>query len=426
MTTDTDDVEQQRVENHAASISRITSDVLHEILLRLPISSLLGFLRTCHQWRDVIRDPCFVMGHADRAPEHLLLFLPRVDASASHKTAAPGRLKLFDEKWSVSTWAASSMDPEDHLFASCNGLLCFYRQYTLKIVNPVTGQCLHLSKPHGKLFRDLYYLYSFGFHPATGKYKLMYFHHEPRHGGRSSGQPFCFDSIQVYTLGEDRWREVTAPKQSCLVNLGVVNVDGAMYWIAEEEGTCCGVAVMRFDLKEETFVTLRPPPLKACEATDRPCDAPDLSYYVTEVDRTACLVTVPFNINAPRWRRYNAEVSGRMDVWMLESPAEDRWFLKYSINLPPSAPRFIPQPCFVHGEKILLHSREGDAFCRDVQGEGMMQVEDCSEVSLLNFRPHRYYETQSYLYKETLVPLDVYAGAAIARTSHWPLAPPGL
>jgi F-box interacting protein len=277
------------------------------------------------------------MDHAKCATEHLLLFLPRVDASASHKTVTPGRIKLFDEKWSVSTWAASCMDLEDHIFASCNGLLCFYRKYTLKIVNPTTGQCLHLSKPEGKLFPDLYCMYSFGFHPATGEYKLIYFHREPRpRYGRLllSAQPFCFDSIQVYTLGEDRWREITAPKQSCLVNLGVVNVDGAMYWIAEEEaGACCGVAVMRFDLKEETFVSLRSPPLKACEATDGPCDAAGLSYYVTEVDGKVCLVTVPFSCSAPRWHRYNAEVDGRMDVWMLESPAEDRWFLRYSIDL---------------------------------------------------------------------------------------------
>jgi hypothetical protein len=125
---------------------------------------------------------------------------------------------------------------------------------------------------------------------------------------------------------------------------------------------------MRFNLKEETFVSLRSPPLKACEATDGPCDAAGLSYYVTEVDGKVCLVTVPFSCSAPRWHRYNAEVDGRMDVWMLESPAEDRWFLRYSIDLLSSGPRFIPQPCFIRGEKILLHDRDGDAYCRDLQG----------------------------------------------------------
>ena len=421
MASDINDAEQeQATENQLASISRLTPDVLHEILLRLPVSTLQRLCRTCHQWRGVISDPCFIMDHANRAPEHLLLFLPRLDASASLKTAMPGRVKLFDEKWSVSTWAASSMDPDDHLFACCNGLLCFYRKYTLKIVNPATGQRLHLSKPDGRSPRDLYYLYSFGFHPATGEYKLVYFLREPRHG-RSSGQPFRFDAIQVHTLGEDGWRDVRAPRESCLVNLGVVNVDGAMYWISEEEGACCGAAVMAFDLKDETFVTLRPPPLRACGvATDGPCGAPALSYYVTEVEKKVCLVTAPFSSSAPRWRRYNAEVSGRMDVWTLESRGEDRWSLKYSVDLSPSAPRCVPQPCFVRGGKVLLHGRDGDAFCRDLRGD----EDGGEEVRLLNFRPYRYYETQAYLYKETLVPLDVYAGAAIARAPHWPLPPP--
>jgi hypothetical protein len=83
---------------------------------------------------------------------------------------------------------------------------------------------------------------------------------------------------------------------------------------------------MRFDLKDETFTSLRPPPLKDCEATDRPCDTPDLSYYVPEVDGKVCMVTDLFSCSAPRWRRYNTEVTGRMDVWMLESWAQDRWF----------------------------------------------------------------------------------------------------
>ncbi|KAI4989908.1 hypothetical protein ZWY2020_038271 [Hordeum vulgare] len=110
---------EQPTENQLASISRLTPDVLREILLRLPVSTLQRLRRACHQWRGVVSDPCFIMDHANRrAPEHLLLFLPRLDASASFKTAMPGRVKLFDKKWSVSSWAAASLDPDDHLFAT--------------------------------------------------------------------------------------------------------------------------------------------------------------------------------------------------------------------------------------------------------------------------------------------------------------------
>lgn len=207
--------------------TRIPPDVIEEILLRLPISSLLKLRRVCKQWCNMISDPRFIMEHAYRAPKHLLLYLPKVDLSASlhSKTLKPCHATIIDEKWSPWTWAALHMDSDGHLFASCNGLLCFYKIYTLKIANPATGQCLHLLKPDGIMLHDFHYLYSFGFHPTSREYKLVHFLREPQR--YKSGQPFHFNTIQVYTLGEDKWRDIRVPRPCCMVNLGVVTVDGS-------------------------------------------------------------------------------------------------------------------------------------------------------------------------------------------------------
>ncbi|OEL33492.1 hypothetical protein BAE44_0005488 [Dichanthelium oligosanthes] len=385
-------------EEHTAALSvekpstRIPSDVIEEILLRLPISSVLRLRRVCKQWRDMISGPHFIREHAYLAPKHLLLYLPKLDISAvlHPKTVRvkPFCATIIDEKWSPSTWAASHMDPDDHLFASCNGLLCFYKTYTLKIVNPATGQCLYLLKPDGILLHDFYYLYSFGFHPTTGEYKLLHFLREPQR--YKSGQPFHFDTIQVYTLGDDKWRNIKAPKPCCTVNLGVVNVDGAMYWLTEDEGTSCGMAVVSFDLREETFALIQLPPLEVKETP---------------------LVPTP-----------ESQLSSRMDIWALESQVEHKWFLKYSIQSP-SVPRHVPQPCFIHREKILLQDREGSAWYHDLPGKNV-HIEHGEEVKLLHLGPYRFYDSQSYFYKETLVPLSLYAGAAILRTYPRLLAPP--
>jgi hypothetical protein len=207
-----------------SAATRIQLDVIEEILLRLPISSLLRLRRVCKQWRDMISDPHFIKEHAYHAPKHLLLYLPKLHIPYP-KTVYPCHATIIDEKWSPSTWATSHMDPDDHLFASCNGLLCFYKKFTLKVVNPATSQWLHLSKPDGILLHDFHYLYSFGFHPTTGEYKLVHFQCEPQ--CCKSGQPFHFNTIQVYTLGDGKWRNIKAPRPCCIVNLGVVNVDGA-------------------------------------------------------------------------------------------------------------------------------------------------------------------------------------------------------
>jgi len=400
-----------------STATRIPLDVIKEILLRLPVGPLLRLRRVCRQWRDMISDPHFIKEHAYRGPKHLLLYLPKLHISAIPNPKTVSYTTIIDDKWSPSTWVTSHMDPDDHLFASCNGLLCFYKKFTLKVVNPATGQWLHLSKPDGILLHDFHYLYSFGFHPTTGEYKLMHFLREPQ--CYKSGQPFRFDTIQVYTLGDGKWRNIQAPRTCCMVHLGVVNVDGAMYWLIEDEGTNYGMAVMSFDLKEETFTTIQLPPLEVKETVS--CANPRNAYYITEIDEKVCIVTIPYQRHVPRWRCYNAELSGGADVWALESQVEHRWFLKYSIQSP-WLPRYGAQPCFIHREKILLQDCEGNVWYHDLRSKNV-HIEQRKEVKLLHLGPHRFYETQSYFYKETLVPLSLYAGAATVRTSPWLLAP---
>uniref|UniRef100_A0A0A8YFS7 F-box associated beta-propeller type 3 domain-containing protein n=1 Tax=Arundo donax TaxID=35708 RepID=A0A0A8YFS7_ARUDO len=368
----------------------------------------------------MISNPRFIVEHAYRAPKCLLLYLPKLDMSTVHhrKILKPCSATVIDEKWSPSTWAASHMDPDDHLFASCYGLLCFYKTYTLKIANPATGQCLHLSKPDGILLHDFHYLYSFGFHPMTGEYKLVHFLREPQH--YKSGCPFHFDTIQVYTLGEDKGRNIRAPGPCCMVNLGVVNVDGSMYWLTEDEGTSCGMSVVSFDLREETFASIQLPPLGVKKTAS--CSTPTVAHYITEIDGKVCIVTIPYQSHVPRWRRYNAELSGRMDIWGLESRVEHKWFLKYSIQSP-SGQRYVPQPCFIHRGRIVLQDRDGNVCYHDLPGKNARIVHR-EEVKLLDLGAYRFYETQSYFYKETLVPLNVYAGAAIVRARPRSLAPP--
>lgn len=397
----------------------ITPDVIEQILLRLPVSSLLRFRRVCKQWCNMINDPHFIREHALRAPKHLLLFYPKFDISIGHRirnTFQPNHAMVINEKWSPATYAASHIDPDDHLFASCNGLLCFFKPYVLKIANPATGHYLYISKPDGVSLYDLHYLYSFGFHPVTGEYKLLHFLCEPQH--YKSGRPFHFDIIQVYTLGDSKWRCIRTPRKCCMVNLGVVNVDGAMYWLTEDEGTSCGMSVVSFDLREETFTLIQLPPLIKVKETAF-CATPTFAYYIAEIDNMVCTVAIPYQSHVPRWRRYNAELFGRMEIWALESQVEHKWFLKYRIQSP-TARRYVPQPCFIYREKIVLQDRHGNAWYHDLPGKNV-QIEQREEVKLLSLGACRFYETQSYFYKETLVPLTAYAGAAIVRSSRTPV-----
>jgi F-box interacting protein len=117
---------------------------------------------------------------------------------------------------------------------------------TIKIANLATGECLHIAKPGKHLKGDPYNFYKFGFHPVTKEYKVLHFLRE-----RVDTYSDKSDVIQVYTLGEDKWRDVRVPEVQSLYDVersGVVIVDGAMYWLNGKRYSKWGCAVVSFDL----------------------------------------------------------------------------------------------------------------------------------------------------------------------------------
>lgn len=105
----------------------LTEDIIEEILIRLPASSLLRFRSVSKQWRNLLSSPNFILAHLQHASQRLLLFSDR-------ELSAPLRLQsnIFDEAWSPS----SSGYRADDLFASCNGLLCFNEESSLRSATP--------------------------------------------------------------------------------------------------------------------------------------------------------------------------------------------------------------------------------------------------------------------------------------------------
>jgi F-box interacting protein len=163
----------------------------------------------------------------------------------------------------------------------CNGVLCLCDDAkpggAITLANPATGDVLVLPPvPCHGLFgrhntrrsaRSWHQAYSFGFHQATGQYKVV---HVP-----------CFfktkDAVQVFTLGESSWREVQAPAYArCNLDTGVVSVDGSTYWVTEGSED----RIMCFDLESEQVTCTDPLPMAA-----RPIS------HLTQVDRKLATAT---------------------------------------------------------------------------------------------------------------------------------------
>uniref|UniRef100_A0ACD5XTM1 Uncharacterized protein n=1 Tax=Avena sativa TaxID=4498 RepID=A0ACD5XTM1_AVESA len=384
--------------NEESIINCIPGDLIERIFLRLPVSTLLRCASVCKHWHNFIRDPQFVTSHLRHAHRYALLFFPQCLVSGK---PYPSDAILIDEAWSPSTCAVPVIGPDDFLFGSCNGLIGLYtKTSTIKIANLATGECMHLEKPAKNMRGDHFSFYSFGFHPMTKEYKITHFL-----GGCVEGRPHNKDSfsvIQVYTLGNEKWKDIPTPEALSLNsvrNSGVVNVDGTLYWLTEDKTVTWQHTVMSFDLKEESFAMIQLP----AEREDHDCFGPR-KFWIRDIDGKLCIVTAQTG-------RYDARILlGELQIWTLDNMVEQRWSQKYKFTNPPV---HIPGPHFGHRDRILTQSGIS-VGSYELIGENI-EINFSKMAELLDFSPRRQYNMQSYICVKSLVCLDVYKNAGIVR-----------
>ncbi|KAM3276020.1 hypothetical protein ACQJBY_044412 [Aegilops geniculata] len=395
----TEETKSKKQINEECIINRLPVDLIERIFLGLPVSTLLTCVGVFKHWHNTIRDPQFVALHLQCAPSYALLFLPRGLVSGE---PYPSDAVLIDEAWSSSRYAVPVIGPDDFLFGSCNGLLGLYTKTSMiKIANLATGECLHLQKPAKNVKGDHFCFYSFGFHPVTKEYKITHFL-----GDCINGRPHNkdrFNIIQVYTLGDEKWKDFRTPKALSLIsvrNSGVVNVDGKMYWLTEDMSANCQHSVMSFDLLEESFAM-----------TQLPAAYEDHDYYgprkfwIRDIDGKICIVTAQTG-------HYDARtVLGELQIWTLDNTAEQqRWSRKYNIKNPPN---YILGPHFVHRDRILTQLGSDDVCSYELLSENF-KIDLSKMVKLLDFSPHGQ-NLQSHNCVKSLVRLEVFSKAGIVR-----------
>ncbi|KAF8751005.1 hypothetical protein HU200_012302 [Digitaria exilis] len=164
----------------------LPADAFVEILLRLPTTTrrLLRFV--CKRWRDVIDERV-----PDRhvTPKTLAFFRKTGSAIVFSDS---GDQQEDDGRGGQQEWSFSSSDRGViHLVGTCNGLLCLRNDVsvrhggrrrmcsTINVVNPITGQ--RIMAPYSSISWDYRWClvsrklhrFSFGYHPTTGKYKVV-------------------------------------------------------------------------------------------------------------------------------------------------------------------------------------------------------------------------------------------------------------
>ncbi|KAL6845647.1 hypothetical protein ACP4OV_024470 [Aristida adscensionis] len=177
----------------AANDGALSTDVLREILLRLPAKELCRLRLVCRSWRSLTSDAAFAAAHASR---HGPLFaaLDMTTCCEVHVLDLRGnvirRIPLAELCFDISE------QPDLLCVSSCFGLMSF-------LINPAANEVITMRK--GK--KASQYQTILGHVPSTGEYKLLRIpgHFIEIHGG-------YVQRFYVRTLGgSPRWRERPRP-----------------------------------------------------------------------------------------------------------------------------------------------------------------------------------------------------------------------
>ncbi|MCD7451387.1 hypothetical protein HAX54_011695 [Datura stramonium] len=207
-------------------VSFLPAELITEILLRLPVKSLLQFRCVSKSWLASISSPEFVKTH--------------LSVSANNKEYRRHRLMLrFDPPYcSLQECSFSSLLNESvteafdldypmkisnkfiWIVGSVNGLICLaIEDKQLFLWNPSIRKFKKLPDSRATMKADSFFMYGFGYDEIHDDYRVVV-------GFRSLG----FFKVEIYSLNSDSWRSIDDFPSGVLSMKSGMLVNGKLHW----------------------------------------------------------------------------------------------------------------------------------------------------------------------------------------------------
>jgi F-box interacting protein len=336
--------------------AELPDELVTEILLRLPVKSLLRFKSVSKGWRATISDPFFIGSHLRQSASRWrqspsLLVTPHALAYVIEGEAWPTtfctEICFFEWQWQRQPPKEEEENPEARFimhcgeflgefntvcyFAHCDGLVLAPTDGTVYLFNPATRDTMTLPDSnrnkmhHYEACRPV----GLGLDPLTGRHKVVrafYRSRDPLTGIYDMG-------MEVFTVGDacasTSWRETTAdPPYPVAEFVTAVFANGALFWAIDKHGLEPNPhGLLRLRLDDESFSVTRLPHL-----LDDP-DALDGSFILDEMHGELCL-TAFSSSSKP------SELMQPLKMWTLveqdasSSTSTSRWEHRYSLAIP--------------------------------------------------------------------------------------------
>ncbi|KAK1376823.1 hypothetical protein POM88_033016 [Heracleum sosnowskyi] len=245
----------------------ILQDILAEILIRLPLHSLLRFKCVQKSWYHLIRSPYFIdlhFNHQENKNKYLFFqgrfhgdFFFHVDDKQCNEYN-PG-LRFPIPKFLETGFVFK-------IHGTCRGLICFSAENRinsgLNIVylwNPATRMYRSLPCSPGTFSDDQYHRsFTLGYFPKITDYKVIKF----QSYDYTVGEDFRAPSVCIYSLSTDSWKtvgeDIIGQLSSYRKLYNSVIVNGVAYWVGIREPLL--QVIVCFDTETEKIREIILPP----------------------------------------------------------------------------------------------------------------------------------------------------------------------
>ena len=209
----------QKSKRSSRSVPTLLTEIIFEILLKLPVISLLRCKAVCKEWYALISDKRFIKTHYSLSSTnnnfaHLVFFSGNYHEKLK---SCPINDILFDNSVNNALEypfkCSSRYYSQNRIVGSCNGLLCIYHEGALLIYNPST-----------RILNRLYYgfnywdaQFGFGYDELNDDYKVVAILYDAK-------------KVKIYSLKTGKWKNICDfPKCYDLIARGIFS-NGVLHW----------------------------------------------------------------------------------------------------------------------------------------------------------------------------------------------------
>ncbi|XP_042988344.1 F-box/kelch-repeat protein At3g06240-like [Carya illinoinensis] len=225
----------------------LPENVVVEILLRLPVKSLVRFRCVSKRWRSLISDPRFAKSQFMRTSERS----QRLLISSSSEIRSLDCEEPFEDSSTPSVLAVPFQKRGRYvsIIGSSNGLVyvALYSHRDFYIWNPSTGNYRKLPDP-GITLRTRKYRHGFGYDPSTDDYKLLV--------ANFRMHPFRESEAKVFSFKRNSWKRILRGLDDTGLAEDSVGIlcNASLHWHLHAcREPLTGQKIGGFDLAEEKF-----------------------------------------------------------------------------------------------------------------------------------------------------------------------------